>query len=79
MLRDCRTRLRSRQSEQGVPRVDDTTFPVLTEAERVRWDIARSSVRALSAEASWSPVSEESIDSTFNQLGQLRLETMPMR
>ena len=53
---------------------DDKTFPVLTEAEQARWDIARSSVRALSGEASWSPVSEESIEGTFNQLGQLKLD-----
>jgi len=53
---------------------EDKTFPVLTEIEQMRWDAACSGIGALGNEAAQGTISEETIEGTFNQLGQLQID-----
>ena len=52
----------------------DKTIPELTEVEKARWDVAKSTVRAISSEVVQGTITEESLEAGFNQLGQLHLD-----
>ena len=52
----------------------DKTILALTETEKARFDVAKSGISALAAEAADGVITEESIGATFNQLGQLDID-----